>query len=145
MTVSGIYAVVSTAQLARAHEWYARLFGRTSDLHPMNEVHEWHFANGGVQLVLDAERAGGSMLTVVVADLDTAREEIETRDLFLGPAAGGDFATIAQINDPDGNLIVVAAATEHVRAHAQGGMAGVDRRGAEAAVQRYHAKPDDGR
>lgn len=108
MTVSKVYAVVSTAQLSRAHEWYSRLFGRASDLHPMAEVHEWHFANGGVQLVDDASRAGRSMLTVIVSSLDAARAEMQTRDLLLGQATGGDFATIAQIRDPDGNQVTFA-------------------------------------
>ena len=29
--ITNVYAVVSTAQLSRAHEWYSRLFGRNSD------------------------------------------------------------------------------------------------------------------
>ena len=106
--ITKVYAVVSTAQLARAHEWYSRLFGRSSDLHPMAEVHEWYFVNGGVQLVADAERAGRSMLTVIVSNLDAIRAEMQTRHLALGPASGGDFATVAQIQDPDGNRITFA-------------------------------------
>ena len=106
--IDQVYAVVSTAQLSRAHEWYARLFGRASDLHPMAEVHEWYFVNGGVQLVEDAGRAGNSMLTVIVGSLDKARAEMRTRALELGPANGGDFATVAQIHDPDGNQITFA-------------------------------------
>ena len=108
MTITRVYAVMSTAQLGRSYEWYARLFGRASDRQPMAEVHEWHFLNGGVQLVSDAARAGRSMLTVVVGGLDTARNEMQTRDLVLGPASGGDFAAVAQIADPDGNRITFA-------------------------------------
>ena len=64
MTLSKVYAVVSTSNLVRALQWYSKLFGRVSDLHPMDEVHEWYF--------------------------------------------GKDFATIAQITDPDGNQITLA-------------------------------------
>jgi hypothetical protein len=31
----------------------------------MANVYEWHFGNGGMQLVDDATRAGSSMLTVI--------------------------------------------------------------------------------
>jgi hypothetical protein len=117
--ITKVYAVVSTAQLSRAHEWYSRLFGRNSDLHPMAEVHEWYFVNGGVQLVADAERAGRSLLTVVVSNLDVTRAEMQTRDLALGPASGGDFATVAQIRDPDGNQITFAEPATLVQAQAQ--------------------------
>jgi hypothetical protein len=106
--ITKVYAVVCTAQLGRAHQWYARLFGRTSDLHPMAEVHEWHFLNGGVQLVADAKRAGRSMLTLIVSDLDAVRADLQSRDLSLGPPSGGDFAIVAQIRDPDGNQITLA-------------------------------------
>jgi hypothetical protein len=33
---------------------------------------------------------------------------MQTRDLVLGPASGGDFAAVAQIADPDGNRITFA-------------------------------------
>jgi hypothetical protein len=106
--ITTIYAVISTARLARAHDWYARLFGRRSDLHPMSDVHEWHFPNGGVQLVADAGRAGSSMLTLIVNDLDAVRADLRSRRLSLGPASGSDFATVAQIRDPEGNQITFA-------------------------------------
>lgn len=103
-----IYAVISSGRLDDAQKWYSRLFGRPADLHPMAEVYEWHFGNGGVQLVDDAKRAGSSMLTVIVPDLDASRAALEARQLTLGPASGGDFARIAQITDQDGNQITFA-------------------------------------
>jgi hypothetical protein len=106
--ITKVYAVMRTAQISRAYEWYARLFGRASDRHSMDELHEWQFPNGGVQLVADAARAGRSLLTVVVGGLDAARHEMPTRDLVLGPSAGGDFAAVAQVADPDGNCITFA-------------------------------------
>jgi predicted enzyme related to lactoylglutathione lyase len=108
VTISKVYAVMSTAEIGRAHEWYARLFGRASDHHPMAGLYEWRFPNGGVQLVADAARAGRSLLTVVVGGLDDAHHEMQTRDLVLAPATGGDFAAVAQIADPDGNRITFA-------------------------------------
>ena len=108
MTISKIYAAISTKDLDQAQQWYSRLFGRPSDLHPMDEVYEWHFGTGGVQLVADAKRAGSSMLTLIVGNLEASRSTLQSRGLSLGPASGGDFATIAQISDPDGNQITLA-------------------------------------
>ena len=63
----------------------------------MAEVYEWHFGDGGVQLLDDSTRAGNSMLTVIVPDLEASRAALQSRQLSLGPSSGGDFARIAQI------------------------------------------------
>jgi hypothetical protein len=97
MKVNKVYAVIGSAQLEKAHAWYSRLFDRPADIHPMANVYEWHFGNGGVQLVDDAARAGHSMLTVLVPDLDALRAALESRQLTLGPTSSGDFARFAQI------------------------------------------------
>jgi hypothetical protein len=85
MKVNKVYAVTSSSRLEEAHAWYSRLFDRPADLHPMANVYEWHFGSGGVQLVDDAQRAGSSMLTVIVPDLDALRASLESRRLTLGP------------------------------------------------------------
>jgi hypothetical protein len=108
MKVNKVYAVTSSSRLEEAHAWYSRLFDRPADLHPMANVYEWHFGNGGVQLVDDAQRAGSSMLTVIVPDLDALRASLESRRLTLGPTSDGDFARFAQIADSDGNQITFA-------------------------------------
>jgi hypothetical protein len=48
------------------------------------------------------------MLTLIVSNLDSTRKQMRRRKLTLGPASGGEFATIAQILDPDGNQITFA-------------------------------------
>jgi predicted enzyme related to lactoylglutathione lyase len=108
VTVDKVYAAISTGRLEQARDWYTRLFGRAPDLHPMAEVYEWHFGDGGVQLVDDTTRAGNSMLTVIVPDLEASRAALQSRQLSLGPSSGGDFARIAQIADLDGNQITLA-------------------------------------
>jgi hypothetical protein len=108
MTVDKVYAVISTGRLDQSMEWYTRLFGRAPDLHPMSEVYEWYVGDGGVQLVDDPKRAGQSMITVIVPDLEASRAALQSRQLALGPASGGDFARIAQITDLDGNQVTLA-------------------------------------
>ena len=108
MTFSTVYAVVSTANLEAARDWYERLFGRSADREPMSGVLEWYFGSGGVQLVADAPRAGYSLLTMIVSSLERTRADLRIRRLTLGPASGGTIATIAQIRDPEGNQITFA-------------------------------------
>jgi len=48
------------------------------------------------------------MLTLIVGNLEASRSTLQSRGLSLGSASGGDFATIAQISDPDGNQITLA-------------------------------------
>lgn len=108
MSIVKAYSVVSTADLATARVWYAKLFGREPDRTPMSEVHEWYFGDGGVQLVQDRNRGGHSMLTLIVDDIDESRRSLAQRGLALGPESGSDYATIAQIKDEEGNVITFA-------------------------------------
>ena len=117
MQVRKVYAVVSVANLDIARAWYTQLLGRPSDRHPMAEVHEWYVGDGGLQLVADPARAGGSMLTLLVDNLDVARRDLAARGLVLGPAFGGDFATVAQLRDPDGNQVTIAQPGGGQRVH----------------------------
>lgn len=114
MTFSTVYAVISTANLDAARDWYERLFGRAADREPVAGVLEWYFGSGGVQLVADAKRAGFSLLTMIVSSLDRTRADLRIRRLTLGPAVAGD-TVIAQIRDPEGNQITFAEAAGAVR------------------------------
>lgn len=108
MSITKTYAVICTKDLERAKGWYSKLFGRQPDLTPMAEVHEWYFGNGGIQLLDDAERSGQSRLTLIIDDMDEIRRGLGERGLRLGEASGGDFATVAQITDLDGNVVTFA-------------------------------------
>jgi hypothetical protein len=103
-----IYGVVSVSNMQQSRGWYTSLFGREPDLSPMPEVHEWYVGNGGLQVVDDPRRSGQSMLTIIVDDLERIRVDLQARKLTLGASSGGDFATVAQISDPDGNQITFA-------------------------------------
>lgn len=61
------------------------MFGRAPDLHPMGEVYEWYFGDGGVQLVDDAKRAGNSMLTVIVSDLEARALDVDVPSAVVRP------------------------------------------------------------
>ena len=107
MQIGKVYAVVSTAQLEKAAEWYGRLFGRAADDRPMAGLCEWYAGAGGVQVVEDPRRAGSSMLTVFVTDLAGARTDLQARGITLGATSPAKSGVIAQVNDPDGNIVTV--------------------------------------
>jgi predicted enzyme related to lactoylglutathione lyase len=102
------FAVMCTTDIARATEWYSRLFDRRPDRQPMPSLSEWH-GQGGFQLLERADRAGQGFLTLMVDDIDQAREMLLERGLDVGKKQEGDVAGIAQLNDPDGNTVTLAA------------------------------------
>ncbi|RYG32816.1 VOC family protein [bacterium] len=110
MAIVNVLAVVPVAEFEIAKAWYGRLFEREADYAPMEGLAEWHFTEtSGVQIVKDPVRAGRSMLTVVVDDLDA--QVAKLREIGLDPR-GLDtdpiMARIAMVDDPEGNQITFA-------------------------------------
>jgi predicted enzyme related to lactoylglutathione lyase len=110
MKTEHIYAAVSVADIEASIAWYGRLFGRNVDERPMREAAEWRLTDGGgVQLVLDQKRAGKSMVTVGVSDLDAVIKDCETAGVQAKRmnTGSGPFL-LAQVSDPDGNVLTFA-------------------------------------
>ncbi|QNP47923.1 VOC family protein [Diaphorobacter aerolatus] len=75
----------------------------------MDMLVEWSgIGIAGIQLVEDASRAGNSMMTIVVPDIETVRASLSSQQIDLGEAQRGDFGKIARLTDPDGNTITFA-------------------------------------
>jgi len=107
---TGMLGNCTVSDVARAEHWYARLFGRSPDQRPMDGLLEWHLAPGyGVQVYCEPERAGHSTLVLEVADLEAqASRLLESGIEHHGPQPGGG-ARILQLQDPDGNRVVLAS------------------------------------
>jgi hypothetical protein len=88
--------------------WYARFFGREPDARPMDGLVEWHLHDAfGIQVWLDPERAGRSTMVLEESNLDGRSAELEAEDLsYEGPQAA-TASRIVQLDDPDGNPIVI--------------------------------------
>ncbi len=109
MDILGIFAVACVTDMERSVEWYARLIGRAPDDRPMDGLVQWRSGGGaGLQLVLDVEKAGSSLITIVTPDLDLARKRLAAASLLLEPDIQGDFGILAQTSDPDGNRLTLA-------------------------------------
>ncbi len=109
MLFRSILAVACVRDMARSVDWYSRFIGREPDDRPMDGLVQWRLGDGaGLQLVRDVDKAGSSMVTVVVPDMPTTRERLTRASLDLGPDMQGDHGVIAQLDDPDGNRLTLA-------------------------------------
>jgi glyoxylase I family protein len=85
MSIAHVLAVVPVTDLARSRPWYESLFGRPADNNPMPNLVEWQVVPGGwVQVFIDAERAGSTLLNFAVDDLEAHVDELKQRGLALG-------------------------------------------------------------
>jgi catechol 2,3-dioxygenase-like lactoylglutathione lyase family enzyme len=109
MNLQKIYTALLTADLAAAESWYTKLLGRGPDNRPMHTLVQWElFEQGGIALSTDVEIAGRGVMFFYVSDVATERRRLEGLGIVLGDNIEGDYSTLAQIRDPDGNLVTLA-------------------------------------
>jgi catechol 2,3-dioxygenase-like lactoylglutathione lyase family enzyme len=110
VSISAVLAGIPVGHHAAAVDWYERFLGRPPDERPMDGLAEWHFPRAGViQVIRDADRAGGGILTLSVEDLRQHVAELDQRG--LAPDAIDDTTSdkvlFARIADPEGNGITI--------------------------------------
>ena len=107
MTMEVLFAGVRVRNLQTAVDWFGRLFDRPPDIVPNEQEAMWRVAEGGwLYLLEDAERAGRSLVTISVDDLDAVVAELASRELVVGPIEPvGDAGRKAKTQDPDGNCV----------------------------------------
>src|SRR3954467_14083804 len=107
MTMEVLFACVPVADLKAARVWYERVFGRAPDIVPNESEVMWHVAgNGWLYVIEDAARAGSTVVTISVSDLDRFVGDLADRGVTVGRIeAVGDAARKAVAVDDDGNAI----------------------------------------
>jgi len=109
MNLQKIYTALLTADLAAAEGWYTKLLGRGPDHRPMDTLVQWElFDQGGLMLSSSDEIAGKGLMFLYVDDLTAERHRLQGLGIALGDDISGDYSTLAQPHDPDGNLITLA-------------------------------------
>lgn len=104
-----LYTALLVQDLARAEEWYTQFLGRKADYRPMDTLVQWELGpSGGLQLTSDSKLGGHGAMSLVVADVEAERSRLDTVGVSLGESFRGTYSTLAQANDLDGNLIVLA-------------------------------------
>jgi predicted enzyme related to lactoylglutathione lyase len=109
MEVAVLFAGVTVADLDVALAWYADLFGRVPDM-PVDESESmWRCSDSAwLYVVRDTERAGSSIVTICVPDLDAAMDEIAARGISRVPVEQVTAdARKAAYTDPDGNRVAL--------------------------------------
>ncbi len=106
LDISAVLAGVAVSDLDRSVRWYETVLGREPDARPMPPLADWYFGDYTLQLFHDPDRAGGSMTTLVVADVSEARANLASRgvDLVVDDSTS-DKVKFGQLADPDGNSI----------------------------------------
>lgn len=102
-----LFAGIAVADFPSAVAWYERLFGRPADIVVRDGEMMWKIAEAAWIYVLeDRTRAGNSLVTMAVSDLEEAVHEIGDRgiinasiEVIVGAGRKASFA------DPEGNVI----------------------------------------
>lgn len=109
MTLQKIYPALLTADLAAAEAWYTKLLGRGPDHRPMDTLVQWELSDhGGLMLSSSDEIAGRGVMFLYVDDLAAEHRRLQDLGIALGHDIPGDYSTLAQLRDPDGNLVTLA-------------------------------------
>lgn len=109
MNLQKIYTALFTADLAAAEGWYTKLLGRSPDYRPMDTLVQWELFNqGGLMVSTSDEIAGRGVMFLYVDDVAAERRRLQCLGIALGDDIPGDYSTLAQLHDPDGNLITLA-------------------------------------
>jgi predicted enzyme related to lactoylglutathione lyase len=102
-----LFAGVPVADIEAAASWYGQLLGRAADIVVTDDEVMWRLGDAAwLYLIMDRERAGRTLVTLCVADLDRTLREINGRGIGSGSVETiGDSGRKSVIIDPDGNSV----------------------------------------
>ena len=104
-----MYSALLTTDLDAAQGWYTKLLGRGPDHRPMKTLVQWELSDqGGLMLSTSEEIAGRGVMFLYVDDVAAERRRLQGLGIVLGRDIEGDYSTLAQVRDADGNLITLA-------------------------------------
>lgn len=109
MHAQKMYTALLTSDLAAAENWYTKLLGRAPDNRPMDTLVQWElFDHAGLALSSDDEIAGKGVMFLYVDDVAAERRRLRSLGITIGDDIKGDYSTLAQVRDPDGNVVTLA-------------------------------------
>jgi predicted enzyme related to lactoylglutathione lyase len=109
VAVTEVFAAITVRDRDAAIEFYERLLGAPPTMLPNDDEAAWQLTRGGWLYVLrDVERAGRSVVTLLVDDLDERLAAAVEHGIEPGPVEikGGGVRT-TWITDPDGNRVQI--------------------------------------
>jgi catechol 2,3-dioxygenase-like lactoylglutathione lyase family enzyme len=106
VAVTHTFAGLAVAGYAAAYEWYVRMLGRPADMFPNDREAVWRLTPGGsIYVVEDPERAGTSLLTLALDDLEAHAKRLRDGGLAFTEQAHGAAPRRLVIRDVDGNTL----------------------------------------
>jgi glyoxylase I family protein len=107
MAMGVLFASVPVADLHAAVPWYEQLFGRPPDIVPNENEVMWRVSEDGwLYVIQDTERAGRTVVTISVSDLEKVIGELAGRGIRPGQIeAVGEAGRKSTTVDLDGNAI----------------------------------------
>jgi len=108
MSFTEVFAGVPVHDREAAIDFYERLVGKPPTMLPNDDEAAWQLTNSGwLYVVRDAEKAGGTVVTLLVDDLDEHLAALAERGVETGPVEEKIPSAVRSIwvVDPDGNRI----------------------------------------
>lgn len=110
MKLQKIYTSLLVTDLTAAEDWYTKLLGRGPDYRPMGSLIQWElFEHAGLMVSTSEEIAEKGAIFLYVDDIEAERSRLQGLAITLGDDDEGDYSTLAQVRDPDDNLIYLAS------------------------------------
>lgn len=110
LPASAVLAALPVRDAETARPFYEQLLGSPPDDSPMPGLMQWNLGSSVLQVVVDADRAGGGLATLMFDDLASAAAHVRGRGVGLDVAAGEVVTAVARVVDPDGNAITLVQA-----------------------------------
>ena len=113
MAITHVFAGIPVADRDAAVSWYERFVGGPPDLFPNEHEAAWRLAETGwVYVIVDADRAGTALHTLLVDDLDAFRAGLSERGIESTPVEKpAESVRRTLVTDPDGNRLNVGEPT----------------------------------
>jgi predicted enzyme related to lactoylglutathione lyase len=105
--ISHLFAGIPTGDYEHAVAWYERLLGRPPDILPMAGEAMWSATgSASIYIVTDPDRAGQTVVTLAVHDLERLLAGLTERGIEAGPVEEvGRSGHKATVTDAEGNRI----------------------------------------
>ena len=107
MAVDVLFAAIPVARLEPAVDWYERFLDAPPDMAPNEIERAWQLTDGGwLYVIEDEDRAGRSLATLIVDDLDSRIARLNELGIKTGEVQWINEGTRKlEVTDPDGNRI----------------------------------------
>jgi 2',3'-cyclic-nucleotide 2'-phosphodiesterase len=112
--VSEVFASIPVGDRDAAVSWYGRLLGRAPDLIPNEDEAAWRMNDSGwIYVIADPARAGSSLQTLLVNDLDALLAGVAARGVAIGPVdVMSNGVRHTTLTDADGNRLKLGQVPE---------------------------------